>query len=424
MKYLKIQNDGLLCEELLFLMGGTTKANDIYKIGKFGSGLKYSMAFLFRENVDFKIFIGEDEVEIKTKSLQVRDTNFEMITVNGRETSITTTMGPDWKYWMIIRELWCNALDEGGAFRDVTDDVSGEEGKTTFYIQMLPDIKEVWDNWANYFIHDIEPLFDTKEHAVYPSGAYLQVFKNGVLIHENKDEKAVFRYDFKGAEINELREYKGYLSYDMGYLVSQLPASLIPVFLNNVQGRYEENLDYLSWRTDFGEQWKEVLGNAKIIDYKTLEEIKVRQVNIDTSNIIAVPKGLFGKLTEKYQSVSAVRVASDVGSFFEIDDERTTRQINKGLAILENCEYYIEPDLKWSVGVFGKKETIARVNFEDRHIMFSERLREMSLFNVVTAIIEENEHYKTGLLDETRAFQQHFIDLFAKRLLEQHAVEL
>jgi len=40
MQYLKIQNSGLLPEELLYLMGGTTKTEDEYKIGKFGTGCR------------------------------------------------------------------------------------------------------------------------------------------------------------------------------------------------------------------------------------------------------------------------------------------------------------------------------------------------------------------------------------------------
>jgi hypothetical protein len=424
MKYLKIQNDGLLAEELLFLMGGTTKRDDEYKIGKFGTGLKYSMSFLLRNNIDIKVFVGEKEISIETKPVVVRDTVFDVVMVNGRDTAITTSMGHDWTYWMIIRELWCNALDEGGAVRGETGDLIGEDGKTTFYIQLVPEIKNVVDNWGNYFLHETECLHETPSFAIYPAGDYLQLFKNGVLIHENKEEKSVFRYDIKNAEINELREYKGYLSYDLGVLVSQLPERLIHKFLADVEGKFEEDLDYMSWRANFGEAWTKALGNAKVIDRETLKEIQKRQVNIDTSHVIAIPKGLFNKLSEKYPSVSAVRTASEVGSFFEIDDPITTRQIIKGLAILESCGYYIDPELKWSVGVFGKGTTLARIDIEGKHIMFSEKLSGQSLFNIVSTIIEENEHYKTGMSDETREFQQHFINLYTRSILTHNNVEL
>src|SRR5687767_6513942 len=120
MKYLKIQNNGELDIRLVALMGGTTKANDRYKIGQFGTGLKYTLAFLFRNNLEFKIFCGEQEVSIHTEVEDIRGEKFEIICINGQRTSITTKMGEDWKPWMIIRELWCNALDEGGAEKEIT----------------------------------------------------------------------------------------------------------------------------------------------------------------------------------------------------------------------------------------------------------------------------------------------------------------
>jgi len=110
MKYLKITNNGELDIRLVALMGGTTKANDKYKIGQFGTGLKYTLAFLYRNNLDFKIFVGEQEVKLHTEKEEIRGETFEIICINGQRTSITTKMGEDWEAWMIVRELWCNAL--------------------------------------------------------------------------------------------------------------------------------------------------------------------------------------------------------------------------------------------------------------------------------------------------------------------------
>ena len=44
MKYLKIRNRGELDIRLVSLMGGTTISGNSYKIGRFGTGLKYSLA--------------------------------------------------------------------------------------------------------------------------------------------------------------------------------------------------------------------------------------------------------------------------------------------------------------------------------------------------------------------------------------------
>ena len=44
MKYLKIQNKGELDIRLISLMGGSTKTGDTTKIGRFGTGLKYTLS--------------------------------------------------------------------------------------------------------------------------------------------------------------------------------------------------------------------------------------------------------------------------------------------------------------------------------------------------------------------------------------------
>jgi len=47
-----------------------------------------------------------------------------------------------------------------------------------------------------------------------------------------------------------------------------------------------------------------------------------------------------------------------------------------------------------------------------------------SLFDIVTMLIEENEHFNTGFNDHTREFQQHFINLFTKQILERNQIEI
>jgi hypothetical protein len=73
MKYLGIRNDGVLDIRLVSLMGGTTKSTDKFKIGQFGTGLKYYLAYCVRNNIDFKIFCGEEEVKITTEIELIRD---------------------------------------------------------------------------------------------------------------------------------------------------------------------------------------------------------------------------------------------------------------------------------------------------------------------------------------------------------------
>lgn len=425
MKYLKIQNNGELDIRLVALMGGTTKANDQFKIGQWGSGLKYTLAWLLKHNLDFHIFIGEERVNISTETEIIRDEEFEIICINGNRTSITTQMGGDaWEPWMIVRELWCNALDEGGEVREITSNLLGESGTTTFYIQASTELMKVWDNWSNYFIHDQEPMSDTSNYKIYPGGEAIRIYKQGVLIYEDTTNKSLFSYDVRNADINELREFRGTISYEMTKALSKASKKVIEYFLENISEAYfEGTMDY-GWYTSFDKTWKEVIGNSKIIHPKAIEQIVSRGLEVDTTSCIVVPEKVYKFLTKEFTGIGALRMADAVNEFFEVHDEELELKVKQGLTVLEACGYYLHPELKFVFGVFGDKRVWAKINTDAKEILISESLKDKSLFDVVSTLIEENEHFNTGFRDHTREFQQHFIDLFTKTLLDKNEVTL
>lgn len=425
MKYLKIQNNGELDIRLVALMGGTTKANDKFKIGQFGTGLKYTLAFLYRNNLDFAIFSGETAVKIHTEKEIIRDEQFEIICINGQRTSITTKMGEDWQPWMIVRELWCNALDEGGAGRGETSELAGEAGATTFYVQIDQQINQVLKDWNKYFIHEQEPIFKNDNYAIYAPGDHLCLYKNGVLIHEAKHLKSVFRYDIATADINELREFKGSMAYEIACSLKNCDEKTARIFLENVTSSHfeGEGMEW-EWYNRWGEAWKNVIGSAKVIYQKVLDDITARGSKPDLASLIIVPKEMYKSLTKQFEGIGAVTVASKIGEFYEAYDEEIENRIKQGLVILESCNYPMHPELTFVYGFFEDKTVEARINIKTRIIYISKSLIQQPLFTIVAMLIEENEHFNTGLEDETRKFQQHFINLYARQLLVSQAIEI
>lgn len=426
MKYLKIQNNGELDIRLVALMGGTTKANDQFKIGQFGTGLKYTLAFLFRNNLVFNIFCGDQEVSLHTEIEKIREEDFEIICINGQRTSITTKMGEDWQTWMIIRELWCNALDEGGAAKDISTEVEGKPGTTTFFIQLNDQIQEVLNNWSKYFIHDQLPIFSNSNCAIYPAGEKLCIYKQGVLIYENKEYKSVFSYDLKWAPINELREFRGSISHAIVSCLSGANEATASYFLENVtEGHYEgqSSMDY-HWSLSFGPSWTNVIGSGKLIHQKVLDEIKARGNNPDEAALIIVPEIVYKALTKQFEGIGALRVASQIGEFYEHYDERLENKIKQGLVILEACNYNMHPELEFVYGWFEDKTVLARVSLANKKVYVCQTLLQKSLFCIASMLVEENEHFNTGMADKTREFQQHFIDLYTQQLLATNQVEI
>lgn len=430
MKYLKIQNQGLLDIRLLSLMGGTTKDNDPFKIGQWGSGLKYSIAYLLKNNIDFKVFIGTREISIETVTEEISGQEFDIIYVDNEKTSLTIKMGgQDWKPWTIIRELWCNALDQGGELKTVTVDTFGEEDKTTFFIQVTPDFQKVLDNWNKYFVHDILPLFENDEFKIYPSFGKLRLFKQGVLIHESVSEKkSLFSYDIKDADINELREFRGSVDYPIFKALSKANKEVVTQFMENLtEDHYESNIDFsqMTWLTNPNNNWKECLSGVKIIHQEAVDEIKSRGIKeIDLASMLVVPKKVYEWLSKTIEGIGALRTSQAINEFFEIYDQELEMKIKQSLAILESCSYFISPELKFIYGVFGDKNIYAKVDLDSKTVYFSEQLKDKSLFDVITTIIEENEHFRTGFGDCSRPFQQHFIDLYTKTILDKNEVKI
>jgi hypothetical protein len=423
MEYLKIQNAGELDVRLISLMGGSTKQGNTTKIGRFGTGLKYSLAYLVRNNIDFKIFVGSQQVNFEVRKEHIQNTDFDVIYINGERSSITSTMGVDWVGWMICREIFCNALDEGGLVKELTHETEGKEGTTTFYIQNVGEIKETVLNWDNYFINET-PILDTPTFAIYPARERMCLYKNGVLIHKEADMRSVFSYDIKTAEINELREYKGYLTYDLFNCIRNFDKKTAELFLSLVNDNcFEGSMDY-QWGGEFTKAWADAIGQGKIIARDDFDSFKKRGIEIDESEHVILPKALFQKIAHKFPHTSAVRRADKVNSFHEVIDKDCEHKINTALEMLADCGYEINPELKWITGIFGNPSVFAKINMDERVIMYSTELKQKPMFTILATIVEENEHFKTGFEDCSRNFQQHFINLFVKQLAEKRNITI
>jgi len=431
MKYLRISNKGILDIKLVALMGGTTKGNDTYKLGQFGTGMKYTFAYLLRNNIEFNLFIEDKEIKIHTKYERISDMDFNIIYINNEKTSITTNMGLDWEAWMIIRELWSNALDEGTASYSLVDqkDTIGKSGFTSFYIGLTPEILEVYNNWNKYFISkSVEPIYESDVVRIFPAKGPLQLYKQGILIHELKQE-SLFNYDIKHTPINELREFKGSVEYELiKVLMNITDTDTIRYFLENVTENHYEgkdiDFDYGWYSQKFNSAWEETLKGVKVIHKKAAEKLKNRGIKIDEAANIIVPEKLYKGLTKSFDGIGALRVSKAVNDFFEIYNEKLHDKVMKAKGILEKTGYYIEPELTFTYGIFGDKKVLAKVDLDTKKVYISEKHIDTDIFSICTMLIEENEHFKTGFTDESRAFQQHFINLYANSILEKASVDL
>lgn len=419
MKYLKISNQGVLDMRLISLMGGTTKANDQFKIGKFGTGLKYYISWCLRNNVDFRIFCGTEEVKIKTVDEHIAGQDFAIMYVNEERSSVTTTMGHDWKAWMIIREIWCNALDEGDAQREETTTLEGYEGRTTFYTQIIPDIAQIIREWSLYFLQDVTPIWKSDNYSIYPGGEGLRLYKNGVLIYKSgmKDFRSVFSYDIKDASINELREFKGVVSMDIANALFNVDENTAKYFLDTIRNNHLESTMDLEWGDGFGKEWGKALGDSKLIHEKAAQSLIERGIDVDLSQYLMVPENFYNALIRKFPKARGLVQYVQGLEFYEQHNEKLASMVAHAVEQLKECGYEMNPELSYTYGLFQSRNAKAQINRNEKVIYVSNTMVSDGMQRIMGMLVEENEHYKTGFNDHTREFQQHFIDLYLSELV-------
>lgn len=427
MKYLKIQNNGVLDIRLVALMGGSTKIGDKFKIGQFGTGLKYTLAYLFRNNIDFKIYSGEALVTLTTDHENINETNFEIICIDGHRTSITTGMGLQWDAWMIIRELWCNALDEGGNIKEVVTSIGGLEGKTTFYIQITPEIQNVIDNWRSYFIHTYDPLWENEKYAIHinKTDGPLQVYKNGVLIYQNTDVKSLFLYDIKQADINELREFRGSVHWEVMKALENPGKEVISYFLNNITDKCFEGseLEY-DWYTSFTSIWKETIGQNRIAESGSYDYYREHGAEIDFSNVLQLPKKVYKALIKSFDGLGVLAMSDSKVEFYQVEKTGAQESIIECLSILNEAGYKYDAEIVFKHGIFKDHKKLTASNRRDKTVMVSELFTGQSVESRCAFLVEEIEYIQSGFNRDDQRYTKHFIDLYTRQLLATNSIEI
>lgn len=185
MAYLKITNTGLIEPEDLHVVGYSTKTNDDSSIGQFGSGLKFGTAWALRNNLQMVVFRGTEQIEIGVVATEIRSDTISRMTINGDITSVSIDMGrmANWSAWMVIRELYSNALDGGDATIETVNEIpKGVEDRTTVYLEINENIQLVMDNFSHYFSIKRNPFFENSRAKFYlnVSSKNISIYRKGI----------------------------------------------------------------------------------------------------------------------------------------------------------------------------------------------------------------------------------------------------
>lgn len=263
---LKFCNNNFISPIDLITMGDSEKRDDPDKIGKFSSGLKFAISLFLINGTECFITSGNYEYRFGTKELKIGEKTKEVIVI--KQTDITSkqeteyvtgfakNMALHWDYWMAFREIYSNTLDEGGVVLFPGD--SYKRYDTTFEIEVDDNVQEIIDCWGNYFINE-EPIIENSEVKLFNSpDNKLRIYKQGILIFEDLDQKSLYNYDYKHAGIDERRVLNDH--WNLKYAIASCISKTEDLdFINNYlcqnkypNGFWEEEFNH---ENDLGEKW-------------------------------------------------------------------------------------------------------------------------------------------------------------------------
>lgn len=357
--------------DVIRTMGVSIKSDTA--IGYFGTGLKYAIATLLRNDHIVSLRANGETVQFRTREKEIRGKKFQMIMMDDEQLGFTTDLGKDWEVWQAYRELYSNTMDEAGSVGGVID----PDYDTIFTVEG-PKIAEVHAERGKIFLHG-DPFLVAEGIEVY-HGASQYLYYRGVRVHE-LPKKTRFTYNYTVAM--KLTEDRTLASvYDANYkLQTRLPKLADPAFFKKILDPrvdvYEGELDY----TDCYDPSEEFLD--------ALESY---------ANDAA--------LSERNRSI--LKKKRNVNEFTEFtptgDDVDIIREACEMIKVL-NCE--VKPaDLTFVEHLGANVYAMVK----DGKMYFSRQCLAQGRDFLAITIFEEWIHSKLGYADKTRGMQQYLFD--------------
>lgn len=172
------QNTGLIDVAAITTMGVSVKEDD-GAIGYFGTGLKFAIATILRNDCSVSIHRGAEVFAFTAEPIEIRGETFDRVCMNGEPLGFTTMLGRNWEPWMAFRELASNCRDEGGSYWR-GDQAIIKDDHTTIIVDGKP-IMDIWPDRRTIMLEG-RPCYQN-EHIEVRDGVSKFVYFRGVRIY-------------------------------------------------------------------------------------------------------------------------------------------------------------------------------------------------------------------------------------------------
>tara|TARA_Y100001938_G_scaffold149998_1_gene239120 strand:- start:2760 stop:3752 length:993 start_codon:yes stop_codon:yes gene_type:complete len=237
-----LTNPGEIDFNALQLMGVNVKTND-NPIGYFGTGLKYAIAVLLREEIPFSLYIDEKKYDFYVEEVDFRGKKIPRCFLKGpydyMALPFTVDHGKNWEVWMAFRELASNCKDENGTIEYGVENFTPLPGHTSFVLPDL-DVQDV------FLAPERTPIYSDQSIEVY-EGESKVLYYQGIRAKQ-LPVKSAYTWNIKSmCSLTEDRQlaYESEIQTHIGIsIVKSTDTEFIYDVLTTGEGTYEDRLDF------------------------------------------------------------------------------------------------------------------------------------------------------------------------------------
>lgn len=400
-QFIVFRNSGTIDPTSIKTFGVSVKEGE-NPIGYFGTGLKYAIAIMMRLNHEVTVISGLNVYKFGKVKKSIRGKEFDIVTMNGEEMPFSTELGKNWEPWQAFREIYCNCIDEKGEVT-ATDMIPLAEEDTTYVIIKGREATLSYLD-RHSIVLSIQPdlLVKSGGMEIYNSPNKFLYYR-GVRVHQ-LTKPSMFTYNIiEDTELTEDRTLKYY-----NHVASRIPLHIAGINDKHVLKRilYAEDACYEHWLSFDWLDWNQEFIGKEII--QVLDE--AYEANSDKANKSAM------KFYRKKKDKDAAK------NYKEEEPTRVERmQLDRCMAILRSL-YHDFDDWKVMVVKSLGSTTMAVADTDRGLIVVSKDCFRLGTKYLLSTLIEEYAHLKSGHSDCTTAFQTYIFDMLST-LIEEHVIK-